>query len=235
MMGQKKNSASHGTRRRALKGKGKNQQRGFTLIEVLLALGLTAMLLSLLSAGMYVVARDWNDETNALDAQLDEAMTLLQIERALLAAVPHSFNNLDTLIREIYFEGESDSLRWVSTLSPQRQSGLTAWSLEAAGNAGIELRLAGAYSDDPTQRLDDADSRIVLPGFGLEVSYLREPNENTREWTDEWLGSEQAALPLAVRLLLTRRDGEDLEVVAPIKAWRHRSIMPTGLGAGLGQ
>lgn len=214
----------------------RTRQSGFTLIEVLLALGLTAMLLSLLSAGMYVVARDWNSDADALEAQLDEAMILLQLERALVAAAPHSFNNPDTLIREIYFQGESDSLRWVSTLSPQREGGLTAWSLENAGSDGLELRLAPAFSDDPTSRLDSAEERRILPGYSLEVSYLREPNDNTREWVTQWEGSEQAALPLAVHLrFIPRSDGAELELVAPVKAWRHRSIMPTGLGAGLGQ
>lgn len=216
-------------------------QRGFTLVEVLLALSLTAMLLSLLSAGMYVVVRDWNAETSALDAQLDEAIILLQLERALVAAMPHSFNNPDTLIREIYFQGESDSLRWVSTLSPLREGGLTAWSLENRGSEGLELRLAPAYSDDPTLRLDDAEARRILPGYTLEVNYLREPNDTAREWVTQWEGSEQAALPLAVQLRFVPQSASaasraaELELVAPIKAWRHRSIMPTGLGAGLGQ
>ncbi|MBL6754389.1 MAG: prepilin-type N-terminal cleavage/methylation domain-containing protein, partial [Pseudomonadales bacterium] len=46
-------------------------QQGFTLIEVLLALALTALLLTLLSTGMYVVARDWNDESGRLETALD--------------------------------------------------------------------------------------------------------------------------------------------------------------------
>ena len=43
----------------------KKQQRGFTLIEVLLALAMTALLMTLLSTGMYVVARDWNENTDS--------------------------------------------------------------------------------------------------------------------------------------------------------------------------
>ena len=55
----------------------KKPQRGFTLIEVLLALALTALLLTLLSTGMYVVARDWNENTDRLDAKLDESLAIL--------------------------------------------------------------------------------------------------------------------------------------------------------------
>ena len=219
------------------KARAKKTQQGFTLIEVLLALALTALLLTLLSTGMYVVARDWNDNTERLDAKLDESLAILQIERALIAAFPHSFNSTETLLREVYFDGADDRLRWVSTVSPQRLAGLTAWSIDAVSGEGIGVRTAPAFSDDPSARLDNVETRIILPGYDLEISYLREPNALTREWTDEWLGSEQGALPLAVHIFFraTGAEGSDYELIAPIKAWRHRSIMPNSLGAGLGQ
>lgn len=226
---------------RAKKPLSKKPEHGFTLIEVLLALALTALLLTLLSTGMYVVARDWNDNTERLDTKLDESLAILQIERALIAAFPHSFNSTETLLREVYFDGEDDRLRWVSTVSPQRLPGLTAWSIDAVSSGatgeGIGVQTAPAFSDDPTARLDNVEPRIILPGYDLEISYLREPNALTREWTDEWLGSEQGALPLAVHILFraTGADGSDYDLIAPIKAWRHRSIMPNSLGAGLGR
>lgn len=222
---------------RPKKARAKKTQRGFTLIEVLLALALTALLLTLLSTGMYVVARDWNDNTERFDARLDESLAILQIERALTAAFPHSFNSTETLLREVYFDGEDDRLRWVSTVSPQRLAGLTAWSIDAVSGEGIGVQTAPAFSDNPGARLDNVETRIILPGYDLEISYLREPNALTREWTDEWLGNEQGALPLAVHILFraTSAEGRDYDLIAPIKAWRHRSIMPNSLGAGLGQ
>lgn len=222
---------------RSKKARSKKTQQGFTLIEVLLALALTALLLTLLSTGMYVVARDWNDNTERLDARLDESLAILQIERALIAAFPHSFNSTETLLREVYFDGEDDRLRWVSTVSPQRLAGLTAWSIDAVSGEGIGVQTAPAFSDNPGARLDNVETRIILPGYDLEISYLREPNALAREWTDEWLGNEQGALPLAVHILFraTGAEGRDYDLIAPIKAWRHRSIMPNLLGAGLGQ
>ena len=222
---------------RSKKARAKKAQQGVTLIAVLLALALTALLLTLLSTGMYVVARDWNDNTERLDARLDESLAILQIERALIAAFPHSFNSTETLLREVYFDGEDDRLRWVSTVSPQRLAGLTAWSIDAVSGEGIGVQTAPAFSDDPGARLDNVETRIILPGYDLEISYLREPNALTREWTDEWLGNEQGALPLAVHILFraTGAEGRDYDLIAPIKAWRHRSIMPNSISAGLGQ
>ena len=151
--------------RRFKEHRAKNPQRGFTLIEVLLALALTALLLTLLSTGMYVVARDWNENTERLDAKLDESLAILQIERALIAAFPHSFNSTETLLREVYFDGEDDRLSWVSTVSPQRLAGLTAWSIDAVSDEGIGegigVRTAPAFSDDPSARLDNVETRII--------------------------------------------------------------------------
>ncbi|MCH8264475.1 MAG: prepilin-type N-terminal cleavage/methylation domain-containing protein, partial [Proteobacteria bacterium] len=104
-------------------------QSGFTLIEVMLALALTGMLLGLLSTGVYIVAEDWNRNSDRLDANLDDAVAILQIDRALQGAFPHSYTNEDTLTRQLYFTGEDDFVSWVSAVSPQRTPGLTAWEL----------------------------------------------------------------------------------------------------------
>ena len=96
---------------------------GFTLIEVILALALTTLLLGLLSSGVFIVVGDWNRNASLLDASLDGALTILQIDRALHGAFPHSYTNEETLSRQLFFAGESDYLAWVSTVSPQRTPG----------------------------------------------------------------------------------------------------------------
>ena len=61
----------------------KDKQVGFTLVEIILSLGLTALLLGLLSSGVYIVADDWNRNSDVLDKSLDQALAVLQIDRAL--------------------------------------------------------------------------------------------------------------------------------------------------------
>ena len=79
------------------------QSQGFTLIEVVLALGLTTLLLGLLSSSVFIVAGDWNRSSNSLDENLEVSLALLQLDRALHGAFPHSFTNEETLNRQIYF------------------------------------------------------------------------------------------------------------------------------------
>ena len=208
------------------------KQTGFTLVEIVLSLGLTALLLGLLSSGVYIVADDWNRNSDVLDKSLDQALAVLQIDRALHGAFPHSYTNFDTLGREIYFHGEDDYLSFVSAVSPQRSPGLTVWEMYSVADEGVYLSLVPAFSDNPTQRLSESEPLLVLENYTAEFSYLYQDLNENRLWIDEWLGEEQLSLPLAVYVhFVPERDFEDvneeLEIVARIKNNQHRSIRPT--------
>ena len=210
----------------------KDKQIGFTLVEIILSLGLTALLLGLLSSGVYIVADDWNRNSDVLDKSLDQALAVLQIDRALHGAFPHSYTNFDTLGREIYFHGEDDYLSFVSAVSPQRSPGLTVWEMYSVADEGVYLSLVPAFSDDPTKRLSESEPILVLENYTAEFSYLYQDLNENRLWIDEWLGEEELSLPLAVYVrFVPERDFEDvneeLEIVARIKNNQHRSIRPT--------
>ncbi|MEX0619750.1 MAG: prepilin-type N-terminal cleavage/methylation domain-containing protein [Pseudohongiellaceae bacterium] len=204
--------------------------RGFTLIEIILALALTAMLLGLLSSGVFVVTEDWNRNSGRLDASLDGALAVLQVERALVGAFPHSYTDVESLSRRIYFEGEDSRLGFVSSVSPQRSAGLMAWQLYN-GEDGVYLKLAPAFSDDPVERLEAAEAVLILPDYTAEFRYLYAELDGSKEWRDDWQGDEFLSLPLAVYVNFTPLDGfddqlEPLEIVARIQANQHRSIRP---------
>ena len=210
----------------------KDKQTGFTLVEIILSLGLTALLLGLLSSGVYIVAKDWNRNSGVLDESLDQALVVLQIDRALHGAFPHSYTNVDTLGREIYFWGEDDYLSFVSTVSPQRSPGLTVWEMYTVEGEGVYLSLVPAFSDNPTGRLSESEPILVLENYTAEFSYLYQDLNESRLWADEWLGTEKLSLPLAIYVrFVPERDFQDvnkeLEVVARIKNNQHRSIRPT--------
>ncbi len=205
--------------------------RGFTLIEIILSLALTAMLLTLLSAGMFGVMNDWDDDSSVLEASLDETVAILQLERALQGAFPHSYRNEESLGRFVYFEGETESLRFVSTVSPQRSGGLMAWQLESHPDEGVTLQLAAAMSDNPNTRLEQAAPRLLLPHYTAEFHYLYEELDFTKQWRDEWMGESQLTLPLAVHVRLSPRDENqrnqgELDIIARIRATEHPAIRP---------
>ena len=209
-----------------------HNKSGFTLVEVILALALTTLLLGLLSSGVFIVAGDWNRNADVLDESLDEALAVLQIERALHGAFPHSYTNTETLSRQLFFSGESDYLGWVSTVSPQRTPGLTAWELFNVEDEGVYLTLVPAFSDDPSLRLQEAEPMLIFPDYQIEFSYLYEELDENRLWSEEWEAEELLSLPLAVyvRLEPYDEDEEVLEVLARVRNNLHRSIQANTAG-----
>ena len=203
--------------------------RGFTLLEILISLALTAMLLSMLTAGVYGVVNDWDNNAEALERDLDKAVAILQIERALQGAFAHSYRDTDTLARRVHFEGQADSLSWVSTVSPERSPGMTAWRLYQDARDGVYLQLAPAFTDNPSQRLQQAEPRLLLPGYQMSISYLYEDLEFNRVWRSDWPGYDFNMLPLAVHIELqsTERDNSDpIDIVAVVAAQQHRTVRP---------
>ena len=208
-----------------------SRNTGFTLIEVLLALGLTTLLLGLLSTSVFIVGLDWNRSSNSLDEDLDKSLAILQLDRALHGAFPHSYTNEDTLSRQIYFTGENDYLSWVSTVSPQRLPGLTVWQLFEVPGEGVYVRLTPAFSDNPFLRLEESEPILMLSEYRLNFNYLYEDLDQNKIWTDSWEAQDLLSLPLAVYVRLSHFSEEDdeFEIVARIRNNEHRSIRPNEL------
>jgi general secretion pathway protein J len=213
----------HGTRSAV------RRQQGFTLLELLLSMTLTALLLGMLSAGIYAVVNDWQDESVGLEDELDRALVLLQVERALQGAFPHSYIHPERLARFVYFHGDESSVSFVSTVAPQRSAGLTAWQVYSEPGQGVMLRLTQAYADNPDARLEVAEPVRLLPDYSLRIRYLVSSGIDEKVWLDEWPAEEMQSLPLAVSLHWIPDDGEldTLEVLAPIRVNRHEDIEPT--------
>lgn len=205
------------------------KQRGFTLLEILIALALTAMLLSMLTAGIYGVVNDWDNNAEALERDLDKAIAILQIERALQGAFAHSYRDTDTLARRVYFDGQQAELAWVSTVSPERSPGMTAWRLYQDPRDGIYLQLSPAFTDNPADRLRQAEPRLLLPGYQMSISYLYEDLEFNRVWRSDWPGFDFNMLPLAVHIQLesVERDNSDpIDIIAVVAVQQHRTVRP---------
>lgn len=206
-------------------------QTGFTLLEVVIALTLSAFLLAILTAGMRAVVDQWQDSSNPFENELDTSLIFLQIERALLGAFPHSYVDQDTLERNVFFLGSSDSIAWVSTVSPRARQEVTAWQLMRGDQGGVLLKSTPAFTDDPTERLDSASGALILPDMRLTLSYLVLDDFNRPEWLEEWDGAEYQLLPLAVRLSFesSERPENGTEYLIPVLHRQHEEIQPVDI------
>jgi type II secretory pathway pseudopilin PulG len=205
---------------------------GFTLLELLIALTLSTFVMLTLAIGMNIVFNEWTRSSHRLDESLDKVLVLLQIERALEGAFPHTYKDQDENKNYIFFEGEEEQLAWVSTVSPGRQAGLTTWQLlPDEKEKGVQIRIVPAFASDPTERLEENATIVTaLEGYQatFEYLYVDDKIEEDTKWVDEWSAKKRQALPHAVRVRLENEgEGEDsLEIVATIMAHYHEKFRP---------
>lgn len=155
--------------------------RGFTLVEILVAVVLTALAATLAARTWAAVAGGAaaaGDAREALDRRVNSGRWLSRAFRSLEVDPSHGG-----------FEGERNRVRFATWL--ERPEGwLEPGRVELEATAGVLLaRLAG-------------DSVILAREVArLEVDYLLEPGATTR-WAGRWISPVSA--PLAIRLRLAR-------------------------------
>jgi len=204
---------------------------GFTLLEVLLALGLSSLVMFVLSMGMYIAVREWESSSNRLENRLDSALQLLQIERALAGAFNHTYLNRTENKRYVFFMGDENKLIWVSTVSPGHQGGLAAWQLspDKDNKDGLEIRIVPAFAGDPRPNLDKATPIKAFTGYKptFEYLYVDPTIKVDTKWHKEWLGEKRLGLPNAVRLRLEKDNDSPenmLEIIAMIPAFEQETV-----------
>jgi type II secretory pathway component PulJ len=207
-------------------------QSAFTLLELLIALSLSTLVMLMLAMGMNTVLKDWTRTSNRLEESIDKILGLLQIERALQGAFPHTYFDQDDNKKYVFFEGEEEQMTWVSTVSPGRQPGLTAWQLlPNDDDTGVQIRIVPAFANNPTERLEEQKTvTTALEGYqaSFEYLYVDEKIKDDTKWLKKWSAKKLQGLPHAVRVRLeNNEDDEDsLEIVAVILAHQHQTIRP---------
>jgi general secretion pathway protein J len=209
-----------------------SRQYAFTLLELMLALVLSVTVLTLLAGGMYGVLQDWERSGERLDDKLDMALSLLQLEQALTGAFPFIYRDEEENKEFIYFIGENDELTWVSTVSPSRSAGLSAWLLTPGkDDKGLKVKIVPAFTANPEEALEKTKAFDLLTGYEVGFEYLyvdpatRNQEEPETEWLDAWQAEELQSLPIAVRLSI-EKDDDATEVIAPIPAYQHNRLPP---------
>jgi general secretion pathway protein J len=183
------------------------RQRGFTLLELLVAITLLGVLMAALFGALRLGARVWETGEARLDAsarlqvvqdflrqQLGETVPLAEVEGDLGASPV------------MLFVGTSDSLRFVSLLPAHLGGGVSLMELTlrppAQGGAPADLvlrmRPLDLTSDSPVR--PEAEERVLMAAIeSLEIAYFGAERPGAAPiWWQEWQG--QRSLPALVRV-----------------------------------
>ncbi len=206
---------------------------GFTLLELLLALSLSALLLSILAYASSTISAQWNRQNDLLQDDVEQALYLLRLERALQGMYPYTYRRQGKTQSLLLVEGSEDALIWVSTLAPGSMGMLNIWRLRNS-KEGILLDrapLAGGFSEE-TMNWGNVER---VPGFAaIRIGYAALSQADKRlEWTDEWPsqneGETASELPSAVRISffpqkkVVQEQHAELDLMAWVKA-----VIPQG-------
>jgi general secretion pathway protein J len=177
---------------------------GFTLLEVLLALGIVAVLMVILTGGMRVGLAAWQ-RGEERTAQLDRARGLVVVlDRALAGAFPYRAAPATETEPRILFDGQPDRIVF-ATLAPPRQIGApTAFSavMLAADATGLTMRQQSLPNELALELL--APILVDRQTTAVRFRYLgQEPDA----WLESWDMSKQEALPRAVEITLLAGTG----------------------------
>jgi general secretion pathway protein J len=178
--------------------------RGFTLLEILLALALLALMMLGVWGAMAGATRITHS-ADALMARSENVRTVQQFLRRHVSAAQLQPYVAEGDTRARMFEGDATSMRYVAPLPMQSgHAGLYVQTLRLTGDApgGASLELVyQPYSDDTPQTADAVTHLLLTDLQGGRFQYLAAAAfGKPAAWRDDW----QAAngLPLAVRIHL---------------------------------
>ena len=190
-------------------------QRGFTLIEIVVAMVLLGVTMLLLYSGMSFALRSWDasdvNGRRTAERRLGENF----LRRELSEMFPMRWKDATQL--KMAFEGAAQSLRFVSS----RPAGLQLGGLSLVG-IGLEedrekhtrdLVMYRAMPDDEAKDfgpLARGERHLLIPGVDqVTFSYFGADNEFTEpRWVDTW--DFPSRIPELVRMRLRASDGDVL-------------------------
>jgi len=196
---------------------------GFTLLEMVVALTLLAVMLALLFAGLRTGIRAWDAGTGRGDRADQALLTWSFVRRELNAAFPWRFKDPQAV--RLAFRGERERLRFVSMRPAQFGGGglaFVAFAYEpdrsAAGRGRLVMQRADAQSAATDfAAVDEAERFALLEGVeGVRFAYFGAETDTAQPaWSEHWDFAQR--LPSHVRLEVTLAGGKLPPMVAELR------------------
>ena len=173
---------------------------GFTLIEVILAVSILAVVVLLATAALRVGLRSWETGQRRVDLQQEHRALVELVSESLAGAFPYQGSVGQNPERVVLFQGEPGEVRFVTSAPPLTLDAPAApFHAVVLGRKGEDaLRLVERLvpTDDPFPSGPERVLSRSVTHFTLAY------RDESGGWQDKWDGREAAGLPSAIRFEL---------------------------------
>jgi general secretion pathway protein J len=189
--------------RRARRTSPRTDGRGFTLLEVILAVSILAVVVLLATTALRVGLRAWEAGQRRADVQQENRALVELVSETLAGAFPYLGRLGQNPDRAVLFQGEPEEVRFVTSAPPLTlDTPVAPFHAVVLGRKGKDaLRLVERLvpTDDPFASGDERVLSRSVTRFTLAY------RDESGEWQEKWDGREAGGLPTAIRFELAVR------------------------------
>jgi general secretion pathway protein J len=175
-------------------------EAGMTLLEVVLALTVLAVVVVLLSGGVRVAVRAWEAGERQVAAQQETRVVVEIVAEALASALPLRGRVGESPERVLLFEGEPEALRFVTTAAPLGLEPADApFHAVTLARGSAERLVMGEKLLPATEPFTGGvETTLARAVSSLRLAY----RDGEGTWRDRWDARAEGGLPTAVRVEL---------------------------------
>jgi hypothetical protein len=192
-------------------------RRGFTLLELLIAITLSIVIFVILFAALRLGHKSQAKGMEKSEQSQKLRILADRVSYLIRGVYPYYLNTIDD--QKIFFDGKSDSAGFVTSsvdvhaAGPEDQAGLK-WVYIFTDSEGLKIREKVFFLEDV---FDDSKGNVYLidPDVKkIEFEYYDMPEgEKQGSWVTEWNPDDQETVPLAVKVRMTlEQNGKKTEL-----------------------
>jgi len=209
-----------------------NRARGFTLMEVLVAMTLLALLMTALSGSIGFVGRSWDrgwetGEKSAAFSRIEGTLRRM-IERSVPVTVRAGKN------RRFLFQGTATGMRLVAHDAPSGSAGalyVQEIVVTGTGSQGQILYRQYPFGDSPTRPDTASEAQMLSGDFSIAFSYFGSPRPPAPPaWLDSWTSDRTLPDLIQVKIAAAGQTPWPPIIVHPFITAEYDCVQPTDTG-----
>jgi len=191
-------------------------KKGFTLIELLISITILAILMVVIFGSLRVGSRAWEKGEAHIEKYQRLRMITEIIYREISCTFPYEVTEteLDTHRKFYVFDGDSHSIKFVTTMPLKRKLGLSLLELWVDEDRGLLVRERDAMKTNILKEEFGEESEEGV--LDTQVAHMKfqyydvgeGEEEEEGEWVESWNAKEKGRLPRAVKIEIAFKENE---------------------------